>query len=52
VAVERSALLRPDMRVSDVLHRAPVQHGPMLWLVVEDQHPERLCGVLTPFELM
>ena len=52
VAVEASALLRPDMLVSDVLDRAQVQDGPMLWLVVEDQHPERLCGVLTPFELM
>ncbi len=52
VAVKDDALLQPDMRVSDVLQLAQVQDGPMLWLVVEDQHPERLCGVLTPFELM
>ncbi|RUP25396.1 hypothetical protein [Curvibacter gracilis] len=52
VAVKDDALLQPDMRVADVLQLAQVQDGPMLWLVVEDQHPERLCGVLTPFELM
>lgn len=52
VFIEDAALLRPDMLVTDVLQKAQVQEGPMLWLVVEDRHPERLCGILTPFELM
>lgn len=52
VHIEDAALLRPEMLVTHVLQKAQVQGGPMLWLVVEDRYPERLCGVLTPFELM
>ena len=36
----------------EVLQRAQVQRGPMLWLVVDQDHQERLAGVLSPFELM
>lgn len=52
VRVDRDDLLRADMLIDAVLQRAPVQSGPMLWLVVDDQHPEHLAGVLSPFELM
>jgi len=52
VVIEGRGLLRASMPVGDVLAGARVQDGPMLWLVVEEQHPERLAGVLSPFELM
>lgn len=45
-------LLRANMQVTEVLQRSKVQNGPMLWLVVHESHPERLAGVLSPFELM
>lgn len=45
-------LLREDMLVASVLERSQIQNGPMLWLVVDDAHPEHLAGVLSPFELM
>ena len=45
-------LLRADMPIADVLQRSNVQDGPMLWLVVDDTHPDHLAGVLSPFELM
>ena len=45
-------LLRADTPIADVLQRSKVQDGPMLWLVVDDTHPDHLAGVLSPFELM
>jgi hypothetical protein len=45
-------LLRADMSIDAALQHAPVKHGPMLWLVVDKEHPEHLAGVLSPFELM
>jgi len=45
-------LLRADTPIADVLQRSKVQDGPMLWLVVDDKHPDHLAGVLSPFELM
>lgn len=45
-------LLRTNMPVADVIQRPLVQNGPMLWLVVNEDHPEHLAGVLSPFELM
>jgi hypothetical protein len=45
-------LLRANMTTDTVLQRAQVQSGPMLWLVVDDAHPDHLAGVLSPFELM
>ncbi|MGP3508657.1 hypothetical protein [Paracidovorax citrulli] len=45
-------LLRPGMNANDVLARASVRDGPMLWLVVDDRRPDYLAGVLSPFELM
>jgi hypothetical protein len=45
-------LLRARMPIADVLQRSNVQDGPMLWLVIDDQHPDHLAGVLSPFELM
>lgn len=45
-------LLRPGMNAIDVLARASVRDGPMLWLVVDDRRPDYLAGVLSPFELM
>jgi hypothetical protein len=52
VAVGNDDLLRANMSIDTVLQRAQVQSGPMLWLVVNDAHPEHLAGVLSPFELM
>lgn len=52
VAVGNDDLLRANMSIDTVLQRAQVQSGPMLWLVVDDAHPEHLAGVLSPFELM
>lgn len=52
VAVGNDNLLRAKMSIDTVLQRAQVQSGPMLWLVVDDAHPEHLAGVLSPFELM
>lgn len=52
VAVGNDDLLRANMTIDTVLQRAQVQSGPMLWLVVDDLHPEHLAGVLSPFELM
>lgn len=52
VKVENDDLLRGSMTIDSVLQRAQVQSGPMLWLVVDDAHPEHLAGVLSPFELM
>jgi CBS-domain-containing membrane protein len=45
-------LLRTTMTVADVLQKSDVQIGPMLWLVVDEDHPDRLAGVLSPFKLM
>lgn len=52
VALEEKDLLRASMGIDDILKKAKVQHGPMLWLVVDESHPEHLAGVLSPFELM
>ena len=52
VAVGNDDLLRANMTIDTVLQRAQIQSGPMLWLVVDDAHPESLAGVLSPFELM
>jgi hypothetical protein len=51
-AVERGQLLDLTMTIDAVLATAKVKDGPMLWLVKNDQHPEHLAGVLSPFELM
>lgn len=45
-------LVRPGMNADDILARASVQDGPMLWLVVDDHRADHLAGVLSPFELM
>jgi CBS-domain-containing membrane protein len=45
-------LLRATMTIDDVLQKSPMKNGPMLWLVVDDIHPDHLAGVLSPFELM
>jgi CBS-domain-containing membrane protein len=45
-------LLRADMTIDNVLRKSQTKHGPMLWLVIEEEHPEHLAGVLSPFELM
>lgn len=52
VKVDNDDLLRANMTIDTVLQRAQVQRGPMLWLVVDDAHPEHLAGVLSPSELM
>ena len=52
VQIDDTELLKVGMEVEDVLSRAQVQQGPMLWLVVEDDRPDHLAGVLSPFELM
>lgn len=52
VEVADDHLLNANMAIDTVLQQAQVQRGPMLWLVVDDAHPERLAGVLSPFELM
>lgn len=52
VTVGPNELLRPSMQVADVLAAAPVQQGPLLWLVVDEHRQEHLAGVLSPFELM
>jgi hypothetical protein len=45
-------LLEASMTIVDVLKKSKVQNGPMLWLVVDKNHPNHLAGVLSPFELM
>lgn len=45
-------LLRATMTIEDVLRKSQVKDGPMLWLVVDEKHPDHLAGVLSPFELM
>lgn len=45
-------VLSATMSVEDVLQKAQVKNGPMLWLVVDEKHPDHLAGVLSPFELM
>ena len=52
VTVGPNELLRPSMQVAAVLAAAPVQQGPLLWLVVDEHRQEHLAGVLSPFELM
>ena len=52
VTVGPDELLRPSMQVADVLAAAPVQQGPLPWLVVDEHRQEHLAGVLSPFELM
>ena len=52
VSIHDTQLLQVGMKVEEVLSRAQVQQGPMLWLVVEDDRPDHLAGVLSPFELM
>ena len=52
VSIHDTQLLQVGMKVEEVLSRAQVQQGPMLWLVVEDGRPDHLAGVLSPFELM
>jgi hypothetical protein len=52
VKLRDADLLRVDMPIAEVLQRSKVQKGPMLWLVVDEAHPEHLAGVLSPFELM
>ena len=52
VTVGPDELLRPSMQVAAVLAAAPVQQGPLLWLVVDEHRQEHLAGVLSPFELM
>jgi hypothetical protein len=52
VTIRDEDLLCTNMQVADVLHRSLLQNGPMLWLVVNEAHPEHLAGVLSPFELM
>jgi len=45
-------VLRATMSIEDILQKAQVKNGPMLWLVVDEKHPDHLAGVLSPFELM
>jgi hypothetical protein len=52
VKLNDADLLRPNTSVSEVLQKSNVQAGPMLWLIVDEHHPKRLEGVLSPFELM
>ena len=52
IEVAAGELLGAQTPVEEVLQRAQVQRGPMLWLVVDQDHQERLAGVLSPFELM
>lgn len=52
VMIKDVDLLRADMFIDAVLQRSQVQNSPMLWLVVDDAHPQHLAGVLSPFELM
>lgn len=52
VRLEGSRLLSTKMFVQDVLSKCEVIAGPMLWLVVDSEHQDRLVGVLSPFELM
>ncbi|MGE4452652.1 hypothetical protein [Castellaniella sp.] len=52
VRLDKDDLLRASMTIDAVLQRAQVQRGPLLWLVIDEGHPEHLAGVLSPFELM
>lgn len=45
-------LLRATMTIEEVLQKSQVKSGPMLWLVVDENRPDHLAGVLSPFELM
>lgn len=45
-------LLTSEMSTDDVLDKAQIKDGPMLWLVVESKRKSHLAGVLSPFELM
>ncbi|MEH0167367.1 hypothetical protein [Roseateles microcysteis] len=45
-------LLRSTMTIADVLKQSTVSNGPMLWLVIDEDHAGHLAGVLSPFELM
>lgn len=50
--VPRERLLNVRTPVDEALGEDAAAGGPTLWLVVEDERPERLAGVLSPFELM
>jgi CBS-domain-containing membrane protein len=52
VPIAKRQLLTTDTPLRAVLDGARVQDGPMLWLVVDGSRPDRLAGVLSPFELM
>jgi hypothetical protein len=52
IEIANDDLLRATMSIDVVLERAQVMIGPMLWLVVDEKHPDHLAGVLSPFELM
>jgi CBS domain-containing protein len=52
VKISGPHLLRATMTIEDVLKSAQVKNGPMLWLVIDEEHADHLAGVLSPFELM
>lgn len=45
-----AVVVRPTDKVAELLNAARPGNLPMLWLVLD--RPEKLCGVLSPFELM
>lgn len=52
IHLSNGQLLQATMTVEEVLQNSRVSSGPMLWLVVDEEHADHLAGVLSPFELM
>lgn len=52
ILIPPEQLLSSMHPVEHVLRDARVKDGPTLWLIVEDDRPDHLAGVLSPFELM
>lgn len=52
IKIPKEKLLHVNQRVTDVLKHAQVESSSTLWLVVDENRPDHLAGVLSPFELM
>lgn len=51
LSLEKALQIRPDQKIND-LYSASFTNSARLWLVTESDTPDRLLGVLSPFELL
>lgn len=51
-ALSSRDLLKPESDAKAVLNSCDIDSNPTLWLVPNESRPDKLLGVLSPFELM